>query len=104
MLQADHVCNGSGTSFSAPPSHVRSYPDFRHDGATRQVMRVPITDKVHRNEIMLLNHLVSAAQQRERECDAKGLGALHVEDQLNLGHLLDRKVRWLFSLENPTRV
>ncbi len=38
---------------------------------------------MHRSK-NLFDHLVGAAEQRERECNAEGLGALRVDDQLDL--------------------
>jgi hypothetical protein len=39
---------------------------------------------------LLFDHLVRAAEQRERHGDAQRLGAFQVDDQLYPGHLLDR--------------
>src|SRR6266487_1814096 len=40
----------------------------------------------------LFDHLVGAAEQRQRHCDAERLGGLEVEDQLHLCSLLDRQI------------
>src|SRR4051794_26296909 len=52
----------------------------------------------------LLNNLVGARQQRLRHSQAERLGRLHVDDQLECGRLLDRKVGWLGTLEDISGV
>ena len=54
--------------------------------------------------IMLLDHLVGTIYQRDRNVDAKCLGCLQVDDQLEFGRLLDGKVRWLRALEDSLNV
>jgi hypothetical protein len=48
----------------------------------------------------LFNDLVCKREQRRRESYAERFGGLEVEDQLDLGRLLDRKVRRLDASEN----
>ena len=48
-----------------------------------------------------LDHLVGAADQRQRNGKAEGLGSLQVDDQLDFGGLLDRQIGLLLALENP---
>src|SRR5215470_7588912 len=52
----------------------------------------------------LLDHLVGATEQRERECNAEGLGAPRVDDQLDSRELLYRKVCRFLALEDATGV
>src|SRR5207302_5262980 len=47
------------------------------------------------------NHLVGAAEQRDWERQAKRLGGLEVDEQLNLRGLLDREFRRLGARKNP---
>src|SRR5262245_62865457 len=48
--------------------------------------------------------LVGAGEQRRRNVEAKYLGALQVDDKLELTRSKDRQVGGLFTFENPTRV
>ena len=52
----------------------------------------------------LIDHLVGAAEQREREGNAERFGGLEIEDQLDLGGLLNGQVGWLFTLENAAGI
>src|SRR5216684_4444636 len=47
-----------------------------------------------------LDHLIRPQQERLRDCQAKGLGGLEVDDQLELGGLLDREVAGFRTPEN----
>ena len=53
-----------------------------------------------RKKIGLFDHLVGAADQRQRNGKAEGLGSLQVDDQLDFGSLLDRQIGRLLTLEN----
>src|SRR5690242_21126536 len=50
------------------------------------------------------DHQVGAAKQRQRDGKAEGLGRLQIDDQLDLGGLLNWKIGRLFPLENPASV
>lgn len=52
----------------------------------------------------LFDHLVGPAKQRERNGDAECLRGLHVDDQVDLGRLLDWQIRWPFPIENTRDV
>src|SRR6266511_3519587 len=52
----------------------------------------------------LLDHLVGAAEQRERHREAERLGRLHVDDQLDFRGLLDRQVSRLLALEDAADI
>src|SRR6266436_3978726 len=51
-----------------------------------------------------LNHLIRPPQQRRRDRQAERLGRLEVDDQLELGGLLDGQVAWLCALEDLVHV
>jgi hypothetical protein len=48
----------------------------------------------------LLDHVVRAAEQRWRHVEAERLGCFEINDQLDRGGLLHRKVRWLNARQN----
>jgi hypothetical protein len=48
----------------------------------------------------LFDDLIGAAGQGQRDGDAQRLGGLEVDEELDLGCLLDRQVRGLFALED----
>jgi hypothetical protein len=48
------------------------------------------------------DHLIGAAEQRNREGEAERLGGFEVEDQLDFHCLLDRQVGRLGTVEAPT--
>jgi hypothetical protein len=52
----------------------------------------------------LLNHRVGAPKSRQRKGEANGIRGLHVDDQFDLGGLLNRQVRRLIALENPAGI
>src|SRR6516225_8052724 len=50
------------------------------------------------------DHLVGAAEQRDREIDPERFGDNQVDDQLDLHRLLNRQIRWLLAPENTAHV
>jgi hypothetical protein len=55
------------------------------------------TTTVEQYEEALFDHLVGAAKQRERYVKAKGLGRFQIDDQLDLGSLLNWKISRLLE-------
>src|SRR5262245_55087826 len=51
-----------------------------------------------------LDHLVGAPGQRERHGEAERPGSFQIDDQLDLGGLLDRQITGLFALENSADI
>jgi hypothetical protein len=51
-----------------------------------------------------MDDLVAPRQDRRRDLDAEGLGGLEVDDQVERGWLLDRKIDWLIPLEDPVHI
>src|SRR6266568_5224593 len=51
-----------------------------------------------------LDHFVGAGEECLRHGEAERPGRLEVDDELELGGLLDRKVRWLHTLENSLNI
>ena len=50
------------------------------------------------------DHLVGAAEQRERHGDAEGFGCLEVDEQLDFRDLLDRQISRLVALEDASGI
>jgi len=48
----------------------------------------------------LLDHLVGAGEQMRRDGDAKRFGSGPVDDEIELGRLLDRQIRRLRPAQN----
>src|SRR5215471_13392487 len=47
-----------------------------------------------------LDHLVDAANHRQRDGEGERLGGLHVDNELDFGRLLDRQLGGLLAFEN----
>jgi hypothetical protein len=52
----------------------------------------------------LFDHLVGAAEKRQRHGKPERLGSLEIDDQLDFRGLLDRQIDRLLTLENPAGV
>src|SRR5438128_9673344 len=52
----------------------------------------------------LFDHLVGAAEQRDREREPQGLGGFEIDNQFDFRGLLHREVAWLLAFENSTDV
>jgi hypothetical protein len=48
----------------------------------------------------LLDHLVGAGEQRERDSETERRGSFEIDDQLHFGGLLDRQIRRLRPAQN----
>src|SRR5260370_982275 len=64
---------------------------MRSDGRTRRLAGLAR---------ILLDYLIRPLQERRRDRQSESLGGLEVDDQLELGGLLDRQVGRLGALEN----
>src|SRR5258708_22494440 len=62
------------------------------------------TQMMRARAIPLFDHLVGAAEQRDRNGDAERLGGLEIDDEFHLGGLLDRHVGRLIARENPSGI
>ena len=59
---------------------------------------------MHRSKERLFDQLVGAAGQRQRDGDAKRLGGLEVDEQLQLRGLLHRQIGGLLAFEDAVGV
>jgi len=59
---------------------------------------------MHRSNSKSFDHLVGAAEQRERHGEPERLGGPQVNDQLDFRELLDRQVRRPLALQNSAGV
>jgi hypothetical protein len=65
--------------------------------------RPPIADSCGAAKFRLFDHLVGAAQQRDRECEAECLCGPEVDNEFNFS-LLDRQISGLLTVENTAGV
>src|SRR5262245_4900914 len=82
-----HDCSSSGSR----PQLITSRCRRRANTGCEQSQQKPLFD-----------HLVGAAGERKRDGDTERLGGFEIQDQLDFHRLLDRQVRGLLALENPT--
>src|SRR5262249_54240169 len=87
----------SGQTHSRARSH-QGDADLRADRSTAYLVSCIRVRSAHGNSF---DHLVGAADQRQRNGKAEGLGSLQVDDQLDFGGLLYRQIGRLLALENP---
>jgi hypothetical protein len=77
----------------------------RHDESSRSAMSRP--EQVQQGvwtKLRLLDHLVGAAEQSDRESKAKRLGSFEIDRELGPRGLLDRQVGRFVALENPAGI
>jgi hypothetical protein len=66
--------------------------------------RSAITGCEQSQQTLLLDHLVGVGEQRGRHSDAERVGRLEIDNQLELGRRLHRKVRGFLALEDAIDV
>jgi hypothetical protein len=74
----------------APQAEGLTLPCCGPHCASRQILTAA--------KVVLFDHQIGAAKQRKRYRKAEGLCGFQVNDQLDLGGLLNWKIGWLFPL------
>jgi hypothetical protein len=74
-------------------------PVTHRDPGTATIFRQPsiLSEQL---PALLLDHLVGAQQQRRRDREAERLGGFEIDDELELGRLLDGEIRRSRTLED----
>jgi len=89
--QAAHVRSGSKADIAAPPTNVRFTPKKRTSELNRGMSALCQKQTFRAAaKISLFDHPIRARKHRSGDCDAKSFGGLEVNDEIELGRLLDR--------------
>src|SRR5580704_14499229 len=109
MFFVPEICsllNKQITSAMACPARMKAA--MRASAATRCLIGQVLLDGMPTPgwalRCRLLDHLIRPLQERRRDREAEGLGGLEVDDELELGGLLDGKVAGFRALEDAVDV
>ena len=101
---AQHSGSGSNPIRSVVQAMSALTPKADIGTQPRNVRFGPKADSCTTAILSLFDHQVGAAKQRKRHGKAEGLGSFQVDDQLDLGGLMNWKIGRFLPLENPAGV
>src|SRR5262249_43611250 len=99
----------AASTMTRPGRPSRNMPTARSTAAaTKPPIILPLVDMAvssgHRLSRVSLDHLVGAREQRRWHVDAEDLSSRQIDDEIELGRLLDRDVGRLRTPQNPVDV
>jgi hypothetical protein len=96
--------NSTGLPKEADPFMSAMPPRATKTVSRSETSRCAKTGLVQCSKRILFDHLVGAADERQRDSETERLGGLEVDDQFDFRRLLDRQITRLLALQNSSDV